>query len=321
MSYAQMKVLFYEDFPNKKAEAVGANLRKNCLKGNLYVINPLNVYEKTDKMDADDKIKTMVSKFIQASCECFSEDQMDFIQKSKKYNSVITNKAVNGFILELKEYITNNEIEFDKKQEWKLHFKKGYLNLKTGKLEKREYSKDYITWFINRDYKKAEQKHIDTLCTHINKIYPIKEDRDAMLSIFGRSISGTITNEQSNLFMLGTGSSGKSLLLKLMEKALECYFQELKGNTFEQANQNINKTLNQFDIKPTIRITWINEMTSGKMNDSMFKEFCEGRLQTSKLFKDVQFNIVHQSKLIFNSNEMPNIKLDSGVSRRTEALP
>ena len=57
MSYAQMKVLFYKDCPNKKAEAVGANLRKNCL---------------------------MVSKFIQASCECFSEDQMDYIQKSKK---------------------------------------------------------------------------------------------------------------------------------------------------------------------------------------------------------------------------------------------
>ena len=67
-------------------------------------------------------------------------------------------------------------------------------------------------------------------------------------------------------------SAGKSLLLKLMEKVLECYFQELKGNTFEQANQNIYKTLNQFDIKPTIRITWINEMTSGKMNDSLFKE-------------------------------------------------
>ena len=60
-----------------------------------------------------------------------------------------------------------------------------------------------------------------------------------MLSIFGRSISGTITNEQSNLFMLGTGSSGKSLLLKLIEKALECYFQELKGKTFEQANQTV----------------------------------------------------------------------------------
>ena len=60
-------------------------------------------------------------------------------------------------------------------------------------------------------------------------------------------------------------------------------------------------------------------MTSGKMNDSLFKEFCEGRLQTSKLFKDGQFNIVHQSRLIFTSNEMPNIKLDSGVSRRTEA--
>ena len=176
-------------------------------------------------MDADDKIKTMVFEFIQASCECFSEDQMDYIQKSKKYNSVITNKAVNGFS-------KNNEIEFDQKKEWKLHFKNGYLNLKIGKLEKREYNKDYITWFINRDYKKAEQKHIDTLYTHINKIYPIREDRDAMLSIFGRSISGT---EQSNLFMLGTGSSGKSLHLKLMEKALECYFQELKGNTFEQA--------------------------------------------------------------------------------------
>jgi hypothetical protein len=85
MSYAQTWESFInEDFPNKKAEAVGANLRKNCLinKGNLYVINPLNVFEKTDKMDAkDDKVKTMVSKFIQASCECFSEDQMDYIQK------------------------------------------------------------------------------------------------------------------------------------------------------------------------------------------------------------------------------------------------
>jgi hypothetical protein len=95
-----------------------------------------------------DKIKTMVPKFIQAGCECFSEDQMDYIKK--KYNSVITNKAVNGCILELKEYITKNLIRSDSESS----FQKWILNLKTGKLEKRQYSKDYITWFINRDYKR-----------------------------------------------------------------------------------------------------------------------------------------------------------------------
>ncbi len=60
-------------------------------------------------------------------------------------------------------------------------------------------------------------------------------------------------------------------------------------------------------------------MEGKKINDTLFKKFCEGELQTTKLYQENQHMITHYSKTIITSNEMPNFRTDSGMSRRMKA--
>ena len=52
------------------------------------------------------------------------------------------------------------------------------------------------------------------------------------------------------------------------------------------------------------------------IDDSIFKKFCEGICQITSLYKDGFNDIEHLSKVILTSNELPNIRIDTGVSSR-----
>lgn len=112
------------------------------------------------------------------------------------------------------------------------------------------------------------------------------------------------------------GSSGKSTILELTQLVIQCYFKELKYDTFALGNTKLDKILNTYDKEPYIRISWVNEMKDTKIDDSIFKEFCDGKCQTTKLFKDGQYNFPHSSLCVVTANTMPSIKIDSGTSRR-----
>lgn len=94
---------------------------------------------------------------------------------------------------------------------------------------------------------------------------------------------------------------------------------ELQSNTFSQNNPKIDKVMNTYSSSPQIRLTWVNEMLGTKIDDTLFKKFCEGILQTTKLYKDAQFIIEHFSKCLITSNEMPNFRVDTGMARRIKA--
>jgi hypothetical protein len=74
--------------------------------------------------------------------------------------------------------------------------------------------------------------------------------------------------------------------------------------------------LNSFANNPQIRITWINEIKDVKIDETLFKKFCEGKLQTTKLFEDESHDIIHYSKAFITANTMIGIKVDTGVARR-----
>merc|ERR1712127_315922 len=121
---------------------------------------------------------------------------------------------------------------------------------------------------------------------------------------------------QTNFFMFGKGSSGKSLIMKLIKLSIECYMIEFKNDTFSKGNNKQDKIFNSLLINNLCRIAWINEMDDKKIDDSIFKSFCEGVLQTTSLFKDGSNDFKHTCKLISTMNEIPSIKIDSGTSRR-----
>jgi hypothetical protein len=324
LTYGQIKVLLNPDaFPNEKAKVIGDCLLKYCVHASerLYMIDKHLIYsEIKGKKIIERKIKNMVSKIIELSFKSCSEGEKDYIKQCKSFASVKSEKGVDIYYNALIEYISNDALRFDYDTKYELHFLNGYIDLKTNTFHKRQVGKHYITMCIQRNYKKASKKSIDFIYSLINKIWTLKEDRDYNLSQLGRAISGDSGKEQTNLFWLGCGSSGKSLIMKLCIEALgENYVLELGSNTFEKGNPDINKILNQFDIVPIIRIAWINELSGKTMNDELFKEFCEGVLKTSKLYKEGIHKVLHDAKLICTSNEMPNIKQDSGVQRRTVA--
>jgi hypothetical protein len=52
------------------------------------------------------------------------------------------------------------------------------------------------------------------------------------------------------------------------------------------------------------------------MDDSLFKAFCDGKAQTTVLYQDGSNSIELKSKAIITANTIPNIKIDTGTTRR-----
>ena len=182
--------------------------------------------------------------------------------------------------------------------------KNGYYDLKNKKFKQRILHTHYITKFIKRDYVKSSEKERDELMTHLRKIYPDNEDMKCILTILGSALSGKSNVDQDTLFLLGKAAAGKSFIMELSQKTFECYFKELKNDTFCHNNKNIDKILNSFANNPQTRITWINEIKDVKIDETLFKKFCEGKLQTTKLYEEESHDIIHNSKAFITANTM-----------------
>jgi phage/plasmid-associated DNA primase len=129
-------------------------------------------------------------------------------------------------------------------------------------------------------------------------------------------MTGKATKNQKLLFLLGMGSSGKSTIMIITRKAVECYLETLEEDAFSESNKNPDKSFSNFYNKQSVRIIWINEPKEDKMNKSTFKKFCEGEMKGKLLYKDGSHDFKHHGLPIFTSNVMPNINIDSGVRRR-----
>ena len=77
--------------------------------------------------------------------------------------------------------------------------------------------------------------------------------------------------------------------------------------------------MNTYLEKQHIRISHINEPDDTKIDDSLFKDFTDGKIQTTSLYKDGSNDFTHKSKVCSTSNTFPNIKIDTGTVRRVES--
>ena len=73
-------------------------------------------------------------------------------------------------------------------------------------------------------------------------------------------------------------------------------------------------------MKPYIRLSHINEMEDSKMDDSLFKDHIDGKIQTTTLYSDGSNDFQHYSKIVITANTFPNIKIDSGSVRRIDSF-
>ena len=160
---------------------------------------------------------------------------------------------------------------------------------------KRIFEKDFVCVYINRDYKKSSKLDRNNVLKVISKIYPKKDDRMYLLQTLGVALTGQSTFNQTMLFLLGIGESGKSTIMAILKLAIQSYMIILGRETFSNSYSKTDKVLNSYKEKLYLRITFINELSDSKMNDSLFKDFCDGNVQSTSLYKDGSYSLSEES--------------------------
>ncbi len=281
----------------------------------IYIYNEeLAIHHKLkNDMSIDDFLTVYIISFVEKSVNLLK--QTDKVNLEKFYNT----KYVNNKILSLlKTNLTVKDDTFTNPKLGEIHFKNGYIKLITQTFHRRKRT-DFMTYCIWRDYKQSSKLKRQKIENIINQIYTDNDDKNCVLESFADGISGTSNKSQYNLFLLGPGSSGKSSLMKICKVSLKEMIFEFKEDTFAQNNGKADRVLNMLMYNPYIRIMWVNEL-KGKIDDSLFKQVCEGQVQTTTLFQEGQ-NVVKFNALLVNTmNDFPNIKIDSGVERRIKSL-
>jgi hypothetical protein len=315
------EVIINSDFPHKKARIIAKSLYNVFIivpvgdKFNAYVLQDNMTYIHTTLVEA--YLKPTITLLLNISFEKLSDGERNQIKDrfSKQYKGIFKGSNVNHYYDETINELIKENVEFNKTL-CQIHFNNGYMDLKDLQFKQREISKHYVTNYIDRDYKPSTSEQRTKLLNPLKMIYPDKQDLECILEYLGSALSGISSKDQDTLFLLGLGSSGKSFILSLTDASIGCYFKELKSDTFTLNNAKADKILNTFQNNQQVRITWINELEDARIDTSLFKKFCDGQLTTTILYKDGSFTIPHYSKAIITANTMPNIKVDTGVSRR-----
>jgi hypothetical protein len=217
--------------------------------------------------------------------------------------------------LKIRLQYSNNQ-----KRLYEVHFQNGYIDMKTGNFNKRVFGKDFVTYCINRNYTKSKQKDVDYILSILKRIYNQNEnDMNYVLSKLGRSLSGDVEKINSSFMLIGDGCTAKSFVLNLLMMTFQNYVKEINTKTFNTNYKNSDKTLNTFAAH-YYRIAWINEMSSSNVDTDLFKNFCDGKVQTSKLWLEGSHDIELQCMLVLTSNNLLSFKVDGGMVRRIDLL-
>ena len=213
--------------------------------------------------------------------------------------------------------LTNDNIQFDCDPDG-IHFLNGRYNLVSGKFEERTPSHYISTLGGNSyDYEEPTAENKKYMINEVSKLFNTKEDCDYTLFLLGAILSGRFSKQQIWLFFYGLGGSGKSFLIDLFAHCVgDQYVKMFQKETFSNAcsASDRNKTLNS--ITPNIRIYKINELDSKTLDKNLIKQFADGEIETTKLYKDGSHLLKILGVLVMISNEMVSFNSDTGINRR-----
>jgi phage/plasmid-associated DNA primase len=320
LSFDSLEKLLTSDDPNDRADIITDKLKYYCFfnKGEFYKFDSSKVIYKKVESTLDDELLTCATKYIGQSIKSLTNELKELLKLKypKESKKISENTTMGKSLSQIRVGLKRDDEDIFTPNFYEIHFQNGFIDLKTLKFHKREIGKHYINCYIKRDYIKSTEKQQNEMQSIIKKIYPKREDYEAMLFILGSAMTGKATKLQKILFLLGTGSAGKSTIMQITQKAVECYLETLEEDAFSESNKNADKTFSNFYNKSSVRIIWTNEPKEDKMNKAAFKKFCEGEMKGKLLWKNGTHDFKHYGLPVFTANIMPNINIDSGVKRR-----
>ena len=318
-TYEQLKTYLQTISSYDKSVIMCAKINKLCYVNDnkLYVLQSNNTF-KCILINIDQTLLMIVGSLFSKSVGLFSNESNELLisKYGKQYKIAISNSSIKSVIEYLKTMLRNEDIVIDNTLQ-QIHFKNGYIDINKNKFLKRD-KPFYITKFINRDYKPSTKDEREEYMNILKQIYPKKTDRDLIITCLSTALSGKATLNNHVLFLIGKGATGKSSIINSLGNCLDVYYKTLKSDSFSN-DRDINKVLNTYLNEPQILLTCINEMDSKRIKTDVFKNFTEGYCETTQLYKESSHSFRHHSLCIGTSNELPNMRQDTGIKRRVVA--
>lgn len=194
----------------------------------------------------------------------------------------------------------------------------GVINLKTGELQKPDQN-DLLTLQSQVDYDKSAQ------CPLWEKFISeaFNEDKDVMHYVhksLGYSLTGN--NKEQIIFIgYGTGSNGKSTLLRIIHKILGDYAHTAARTTF-QANKFNEQTNDIAQLVSKRFVCWSETRMSSSLDEEKIKAMTGGENQRARMLYQDFFEFQPIFKLWMFFNHKPIARDDSqGFWRRIRIIP
>ena len=263
LTLSEIKTLIRDPLPNVRAKLLASKLSNYCFirseddKAIFYRIQE-NVVYRAYKLNITDKVKLIQQQFIEESYNSLTKKEKKSLLEKYKNIKIYKNSVFIEYGDQLIDHLTIDHT--DKRMKAidytpnEVHLKNGYFDIKREQFLERKFGHHIVTKVINRKYKKSTQDKRDKIEAIVRKTYFDDDDYDAILMILASAISGNVAIDQTALFLIGDGSSGKSFIMELMLSVLDVYVFELSSDIFAAGNANKYKILNTFLVNRQIRL-------------------------------------------------------------------
>ena len=260
---------------------------------------------KCDPEEEAEKIKMLI-----AEIEIYGK-MYSFVDKPGYYSMITKHLKTILFDSEFYLKLDNNA--------YKVAFLNGIFDMKTGEFTEGYKDVDYITKTIPFNYERPSKKQLTFVSQVIHKICNCNDSHMAYyLGVLGQAMLGDAELEKAMYFCVGHGgNNGKTLILDALSEIMPNYVSKIHRSTFEKGYSKAHKHIASTKGK---RICYVEELSHKEQDVEMLKEVADGKsIRNEILFgTDEVINIMF--KLIFLSNNQPNLRVDGGIENRFRQL-
>lgn len=207
--------------------------------------------------------------------------------------------------------------DFDR-HKFLLNVENGIVDLKTGKLLQHDRNLK-LTKISNIQFDK--NANCPTWENFLNQIFlGDKKLIDYMQKLIGYSLTGDIS-EQIMIFLVGSGSNGKSTFINTIKDLMGEYGKQAKSDTFiKKKDTGANN-----DIARLVSSRFVSAIESEegeKLSESFVKQITGGEPVLARFLRQEYFEFTPEFKVFFTTNHKPVIGgVDEGIWRRVKLVP
>ena len=279
-------------------------------------------------------IVTFIQFKINEALECCLSTENEYTLSAEKLNELNKKKLLymehyklvgkscisSQLIKFLKEYLCEDDfIELLDNGLYKMFFKNGMMDLKTGIFRKGIKKEDYISKTIPFDYIPPEDKDVAYVKTKLKQICNWNDTHlDYYLSILGYAFTGDSSKEQNFYYHRGqTAENGKSVIFEVLELLMPNYVMKANKDVLD-IGADLRKEIATWN---GLKLLWLNEVSIKPKDEDLVKAVCDGTsYKYNRLYAEEAVVMPIQFKLFAVSNNTLTIKGDAGVKRRFKLL-